>query len=78
MEDGMDKNNESGPAFPATEAHGLNSGASGLTIRDYLAAKAMQALISASGVNGSVDYEDGRVAKNAYLMADAMLVERAA
>lgn len=31
-------NNE--PAFPATEAHGLNSGTHGMTLRDYFAAHA--------------------------------------
>ena len=30
----------SGPAFPTTTEHGINSGMPGMTLRDYFAAKA--------------------------------------
>lgn len=36
------------PAFPTLEEHGLNSGMPGMTLRDYFAAKAMQARITAA------------------------------
>lgn len=44
----------------------------GMTLRDYFAAKAMQALVSKRG--GLPEYE----AKTAYEMADAMLKARSA
>lgn len=62
-------NNTGGPAFP-TEVVTTNDGwiHSGMTLRDYFAAKAMQALVQK-------DYFDF-TAKNAYAMADAMLKAR--
>lgn len=45
----------------------------GLTIRDYFAAKAMQALIQAAGDNASARAD---VAEHAYGFADDMLAER--
>ena len=54
----------------------------GMTLRDYFAAKAMQAVIA----EGCYDYEEGGTetavararfaARDAYLFADAMLAER--
>ena len=61
-----------GPAFPATEEHGLNSGMPGMTLRDYFAAKAMQADISRVGYYTHM----GDPARLAYQMADAMLEAR--
>lgn len=60
---------DGGPAFPY---HGPDSGKVGMTLRDYFAAKAMQAMCEEV-----VRYDDLKLcAKNAYLMADAMLEAR--
>ncbi len=45
----------------------------GMTLRDYFAAAALQAIITA---NGTFDYDEEPVSLNAYKMADAMLKER--
>lgn len=63
-----------GPAFPATEAHGCNSGVSGMDLRDYFAAKALP-LAAAIYENGRVDGWVG-IASHAYKIADAMLEAR--
>ncbi len=55
-----------GPAFPLFAA----TGHSGMTLRDYFAAKAMQALVNGNYFN--------LTAKQAYEMADAMLKAREA
>jgi len=65
--------NNGGPAFPALDARTMLSG---MTLRDYFAAKAMQGIISASGADRRVEYDEDAVADNAYRMADAMLKER--
>lgn len=74
-----------GPAFPATEEHGLNSGMPGMTLRDYFAAKAMplamarirENLNKEGPKNWSWDDEDwDALANYAYAMADAMLEAR--
>lgn len=74
-----------GPAFPATEAHGLNSGLPGMTLRDYFAAKAFPAVYSvamkeAGEGSGLFQHDDWPVglALDAYRMADAMLQAREA
>ena len=46
----------------------------GMSLRDYFAAKAMQALITAPNVRPMI--EDGEVSGWAYKMADAMLKAR--
>ena len=52
---------------------------SGMTLRDYFAAKAMQGLIaSPRGTPDGRDATDTYYAKCAYLMADAMLKAREA
>lgn len=67
------------PAFPipATEYHGMDSG---MTLRDYFAAKAMQAFIAGAMSDGAplrtMDGDDKVAAKAAYIIADAMLKER--
>jgi hypothetical protein len=63
-----------GPAFPTD--HNKNV-AEGMTLRDYFAAKAMQAYINAYP-GGSPDHRDAPiwVPSLAYEMADAMLKER--
>jgi hypothetical protein len=64
------------PAFPSSNEVTLNdwvsSGHSGMTLRDYFAAKAMQALL---GYEESTLENDAEVA---YAMADAMLKAREA
>ena len=68
----MSKDN-GGPAFPCDYEGSTRSDASGLSIRDYFAAKAMQGIIAAVGYHrGEVDF----VAESAYDCADAMLKER--
>lgn len=68
-----------GPAFPTTRELGDGSSivTSGMTLRDYFAAKAMSAMACADADNGR--FRDGheRTAQFAYDMADAMLAERA-
>ena len=69
--------NDGGPAFPnegilETSPH---AGMNGRSLRDYMAAKAMQELV--------IQYMTGRmsvreVADNAYMVADAMLSAREA
>lgn len=73
-----------GPAFPThrlqwdygSEDRELATKHSGMTLRDYFAAKAMQGLITTRhphhhGVDGP-----RQLAEDAYLIADAMLTER--
>jgi len=68
-----------GPAFPlplGTSNMAEPSQSGGMSLRDYFAAKAMQAYMSDSNVGwGRNALEDA--ASAAYRMADAMLVERA-
>ena len=68
-----------GPAFPVGDgyhqnAHGKTIETLGMTLRDYLAAKAMQALIIANPVTGGGWPTFAE--KTAYLLADAMLKAR--
>ena len=62
----------SGPAFPVPDIDG-GAVECGMTLRDYFAAKAMQASVSHAGVRGN-----NGIAKWAYEMADAMLKAREA
>lgn len=88
----MAQRNDGGPAFPVdpdVAGHeALRGSAMGMTLRDYFAGKAMQGF-SANPSHASVDFNpewegyDGGVpeefqqtAREAYLMADAMLAER--
>lgn len=66
----MEKKDTGGPAFPRDHAH---IGHNGMDLRDYFAAKAMQALVSADLMTPH-DY----VANDAYSYADAMLKARKA
>ena len=65
----MSNTNTGGPAFPPTYTH-----ESGMTLRDYFAAKAMQSILDQK------DTHDGRECDSAawmsYRMADAMLKAR--
>ena len=57
-------------AFPSSHE---NTTCTGMTLRDYFAAKAMQAIITNHLLE---DCDDFVVAKNAYQLADFMLQER--
>jgi hypothetical protein len=73
----MSNTNTGGPAFPLHN-HGvqtLGMHLSGMTLRDYFAAKAMQSLIL--GLTGH-DNEIPDTAEDAYEFADAMLKAREA
>ena len=64
------------PAFPLHN-HGvqtLGMHISGMTLRDYFAAKAMQALLADSDWRQDMDIKDTALA--AYKTADAMMKER--
>ncbi|WKL60389.1 hypothetical protein QZN18_20615 [Klebsiella variicola] len=69
----MSRENNGGPAFPS-------QGYEGLTIRDYIAIKAMAAIVrrydghSLGGGPNSPQYKD--LADDAYFIADAMLKAR--
>ena len=64
----MSNTDTGGPAFPSPYDDD-----EGMTLRDYFAAKAMQGLLASTTIsNGMV------IAKDAYLLADAMLKARAA
>ena len=60
------------PAFPHTIEHLHEPQTTGMTLRDYFAAKALQGILS-----DSYDYSDrDRIATKAYEFADAMLKAR--
>ena len=64
-------NNE--PAFPTVDANRPEDcGTTGMTLRDYFAAKAMQGILS--NLNGFAEAE--RISKRAYEIADAMMKAR--
>jgi len=70
-------NKTGGPAFPELGNVGCNSdwqSESGMTLRDYFAAKAMQSRLS----NPQWIASDERTALDAYQVADAMLRAREA
>ena len=77
----MTEHNTGGPAFPAvipleySEQQGKdypNYTESGMTLRDYFAAKAMQADVMANGWSGDIEH----TVTLAYKIADAMLEAR--
>ena len=79
----MMNDNTGGPAFPYVCDADFDYG-TGMTLRDYFAAKAMQAILR--GYDAVSSFEDEEVndpegmpkliAKDAYIMADAMLKAR--
>jgi predicted DNA-binding transcriptional regulator AlpA len=75
--------NEGGPAFPVCPAK-WDTMYHGISIRDYFAAKAMQAFISAypcqaiDREDGGTPIDDDSIAEDAYDVADAMLRAREA
>ena len=66
------------PAFPTgifTDDKGkIIGGSNGMTLRDYFAAKAMQAMLSSP--NCPMNVRESELAKQAYSTADAMLEAR--
>jgi len=61
------------PAFPHTIEHLHEPKTTGMTLRDYFAAKAMQTLL----LDDSYDFSDRDLtARKAYAFADAMLKAR--
>ena len=64
------------PAFPI--GSGDMRDPTGMTLRDYFAAKAMQAVITGSATQNKVDSYSDYWAGFAYEMADAMLKAREA
>ncbi|OXJ16307.1 hypothetical protein [Burkholderia sp. HI2500] len=75
-----------GPAFPSTtktyiadDGDTMHQGANGMSLRDYFAAKAMQGFCANPDhavLDGECKFESA--AKEAYLLADAMLRARGA
>jgi len=64
-------------AFPTMfDPSGATIMDNGMTLRDYFAAKAMQTILSQIQEFPDENWRVG-VAKDAYMMADAMLAERA-
>ena len=84
----MTNKDNGGPAFPFGQTDEQSGqlvngwGSEGMTLRDYFAAKAMQGIISGGGL-GFMGWHPSNwdssksLAKSAYEMADAMLLERA-
>ena len=74
----MSEKDNGGRAFPFAyetshpEEHGINGG---MTLRDYFAAKAMQAFICSP--LSTQDWIEKHAVESAYWTADAMLKERA-
>ena len=60
------------PAFPSPNMN------TGMTLRDYFAAQAMQAFIDPNQWQSTVGEISSEVAFNAYVMADAMMKAREA
>ena len=71
-----------GPAFPRPHSGTSQFAQEGMTLRDYFAAKAIQAILHHyDSAFDEIDGEDGTpfpelLAKDAYIMADAMLKVR--
>lgn len=74
----MSRRNDGGPAFPTTQPLEFwGDPNQGMTLRDYFAAKAMQAALPAIIAGATADSEtDARLARASYMIADAMLAER--
>ena len=77
----MSKDNDGGPAFPVWELNGQGQQETtgfGMTLRDYFAAKAMQATFTETHASEARGYNGWRdeLAREAYRIADAMLAAR--
>lgn len=71
MEEKKPKNPSAFPFY-----YGDENGESGMTLRDYFAAKCMQSIIVESSKEASWNHSYDNIAAMAYLQADAMLKER--
>ena len=69
----MQEKYDGGPAFPAMHFD-LADHEHGMTLRDYFAAKAMQAMLSSP--NCPMHVKESQLATQAYSTADAMLEAR--
>jgi hypothetical protein len=69
--------NTGGPAFPFVCDADFDYG-TGMTLRDYFAAKAMQILVHSMGNQGTIHIFNDVQAEVAYQMADQMLKAREA
>ena len=65
---------ENKSAFPIVETNQTSSIETGMSLRDYFAAKALSGLLSAWGAHAITDYNE--LAHDAYMAADAMLKAR--
>ena len=75
----MSEQNTGGPAFPRSDerglmGEGLREGSDGMSLRDYFAARAMEALMQMDGIQFA--YKHMEHAVEAYKQADAMLKAR--
>lgn len=70
----MSEKNDGGPAFPIGSTP--EEWGNGMTLRDYFAAKAMQAWFSDRAVYLGDKQSRDKAAKQSYEMADAMLKAR--
>jgi hypothetical protein len=71
----MSNTNNGGLAFPITALH-EDSAFNGMTLRDYFAAKAMQAEMAEPAWHTQAEDWAIEIAQIAYRMADAMLAAR--
>ena len=76
----MNNTNTGGPAFPVTSDNYANPESTGMTLRDYFAAKAMPSFYKdyaecARNTGWDEDWQMG-IALDAYKLADAMLKAR--
>ena len=67
---------ENSPAFPCPVGHIECNHPTGMTLRDYFAAKAMQGIVSNVYFPTAKQYGAEQLAQDAYQIADAMLGER--
>jgi len=75
----MHRPSEGGPAFPVPDGIDPNSYAAGMSLRDYFAARAMTAILTAQEDDGETVFShriEETVARLAYDQADAMLAAR--
>jgi len=63
-----------GPAFPVTSDNYANPDSTGMTLRDYFAAKAMHGIVSTVPHLKTINPDDAAI--EAYEYADAMMKER--
>lgn len=77
-----DKKNDGGPAFPMSSTviragalESIRESCDGISVRDYLAAKAMQAQVS---THTNPEEHKEEIAKRSFALADAMILAREA